>query len=166
MRYSEIRSVSVSVGLAEIFLPEAIVIGLAERTKRGVVEELVHHLVVLGHLSAEDKQAVVEGILARENMGSTALGNGIAFPNCRTSVTEKFTGVLGLEPRGIPFDAADGEPVESIFLVLAPLDGRDKHYEVLGRITAIGQDKGRRMQLRGCRTAAAVHEFLQDLDRS
>jgi PTS system nitrogen regulatory IIA component len=166
MRYSEVRPVSVSVGLAEIFPPEAIVIGLVEHTKRAVVEELVNRLVEVGRLSAADKTAVVEGVLGREKMGSTALGNGIAFPNCRSSVTEKFIGVLGLEPRGIPFDAADGEPVQSIFLLLAPLDGREKHYEVLGRITAIGKDKGRRMQLRGCRTAAAVHEFLQELDRS
>jgi PTS system nitrogen regulatory IIA component len=160
------RSVSASVGLAEIFPPEAIVIGLVQRSKRGVVEELVQRLVELRHLAEEDRKAVVESVLAREKMGSTALGNGIAFPHCRSSVTEKFKGALGLAPSGIPFDAVDGEPVQSIFLLLAPLDGREKHYEVLGRITAIGRDKGRRVQLRGCQTAEAVRDFLQELDRS
>jgi PTS system nitrogen regulatory IIA component len=160
------RSVSAPVGLAEIFPPEAIVIGLVQRTKRGVVEELVHHLVELGNLAEGEEKIVVESVLAREKMGSTALGNGIAFPHCRSSVTERFVGVLGVDPRGIPFDAVDGEPVQSIFLLLAPLDGREKHYEVLGRITAIGKDKGRRVQLRGCRTAEAVHAFLEELDRS
>jgi PTS system nitrogen regulatory IIA component len=160
------RSLSAPIGLAEIFPPQAIVLGLVQRTKRGVVEELVHHLVELGNLAAAEEKTVVESVLAREKMGSTALGNGIAFPHCRSSITERFVGVLGLEPRGVPFDALDGEPVHSIFLLLAPLDGREKHYEVLGRITAIGRDKSRRVQLRGCRTAAAVHDILQELDRS
>lgn len=159
------RSISAPIGLAEIFPPKAIVIGLEQRTKRGVVEELVHRLVELGSLEKGQEKAVVESVLAREKMGSTALGSGIAFPHCRTSLTEKFIGVLGLDSRGVPFDAVDGEPVQSIFLLLAPLDARDKHYEVLGRITAIGKDKSRRMQLRGCRNPEAVNDFLQELDR-
>lgn len=160
------RSVSARIGLAEIFPPEAIVVGLVQRTKRGVVEEMVHHLVELGQLTEGNEKSVVASVLAREKMGSTALGNGIAFPHCRSSVTQKFTGVLGLDPRGISFDAVDGESVHSIFLLLAPLDGREKHYEILGRITAIGKDKGRRLKLRGCRTAESVYDFLQELDRS
>lgn len=154
-----------SIGLAEIFAPEAIVVGLEQRTKQGAVEELVHRLVERGRLGAAEEKAVVQSILAREKLGSTALGNGIAYPHCRTSVTEKFIGVLGLEPRGVPFDAVDGGPVQSIFLLLAPLDKREQHYEVLGRITAIGRDKSQRIQLRGCHTAEAVHHFLQELDR-
>jgi PTS system nitrogen regulatory IIA component len=107
---------------------------------------------------------VVQSILAREQLGSTALGKGIAVPHCRSSRTEKFVGVLGVEPRGVPFDALDGDPVYSIFLLLAPLDGRERHYEVLGRITAIGRDATLRLQLRGCRTAEAAYNFLLELD--
>jgi len=151
--------------LAEIFPPEAIVIGLMQRTKWGVVEELVHHFVELGALTGGEEKAVVESVLAREKMGSTALGNGIAFPNCRSSLTEKFIGVLGLDARGIPFDAVDGEPVHCVFLLMAPLNDREKHYEVLGRIAAIGREKSLRLQLRGCRTVEAAHDFIKELDR-
>lgn len=126
---------------------------------------MVHHLADRGAIAAREEKAVVESILAREKIGSTALGNGIALPHCRCSLTEKFVGVLGLEPRGVPFDAIDGEPVQGIFLLLAPLEGRERHYELLGKILAIGRDKSRRAQLRGCQSAAAVHEFLQELDR-
>jgi mannitol/fructose-specific phosphotransferase system IIA component (Ntr-type) len=154
-----------SIGLAEIFSPEAIVVGLEQRTKQGVIQELVHHLVGLGYLGACDEQAVVQSILAREKLGSTALYSGIAFPHCRTSLTEKFRGVLGLDAQGIPFDAVDGEPVHSVFLLLAPLERREQHYDILGRITAIGRSKSQRVRLRGCQTAAAAHHFLQELDR-
>jgi PTS system fructose-specific IIC component len=157
-------SVQVPVGLADIFPVEVILVGLQHTTKQEVLDELLGHLVALGRLDHKDKQAVLQGMLAREEQGSTALGNGIALPHCRTSVTERFLGVLGLSPCGVDFDAVDGELVHSIFLVLAPLAAREQHYEVLGRIAAIGRDKGHLYQLRGCRTADAVHQFLRDLD--
>ena len=160
----ETHLVSPSIGLAQIFPPEAIVIGLVQRTKRGVIEELVHHLVELGNLVQGEEKAVAESVLAREKLGSSALGNGIAFPHCRWNPMEKLIGVLGLDSRGIPFDAVDGEPVYSVFLLMVPLNDRDNHYELLGRITAIGRDKSVRLQLRGCRTAEEAHEFLQKLD--
>jgi nitrogen PTS system EIIA component len=154
------------VGLADIFPTEAIVVGLKSRTKQGAIVELVHHLVGLGQIMEGDVQGVVESILAREKLGSTALYDGVAFPHCRSTYTEQFVGVLGIEPDGIPFDAVGGGSVQSVFLFLAPLELRAALYEVLGRITAIGRDKSRRAQLRGCRTAEAAHRFLLDLDRS
>jgi mannitol/fructose-specific phosphotransferase system IIA component (Ntr-type) len=156
---------STPIALAEIFPPEGMVVGLRQRTKQGVIEELVRHLVGLGYLGAEAEQEVVEGVLARERQGSTALWAGVAFPHCRTDRIEKFVGAVGVDPKGVSFDAVDGDPVHSIFLLLAPLDAREKLYEVLGKITTIGRDKGLRLQLRWCDTPEAVHAFLQELDR-
>jgi PTS system nitrogen regulatory IIA component len=156
----------VSLGLADVFPPDAIVVGLKNRTKHGAVAELVHHLVELGRVAEDDEQAIVESVLAREKVGSTALYDGIAFPHCRSTVTEQFVGVLGIEPDGIRFDAIGGGLVQSVFLFLAPLERREELCEVLGRIAAIGRDKSQRAQLRGCRTAEAAHRFLQALDRS
>jgi mannitol/fructose-specific phosphotransferase system IIA component (Ntr-type) len=150
--------------LAEIFPPEAIIIGPHSRTREGVILELVHALVELGHLHQEEEEMVAQSILAREKLGSTSLRHGIAFPHCRSSSTEKFIGVLALDPEGIPFDVVDDEPVRSIFLFLAPLDRREELYDILGRITALGRDKSRRCQLRGCQTVQAVHQFLRELD--
>jgi mannitol/fructose-specific phosphotransferase system IIA component (Ntr-type) len=81
-------------------------------------------------------------------------------------LTETFVGALGFEHNGIPFDALDGEPVYNVFLFLGPLDAREQFYEILGRITAVGLDKSKRLRFQGCQTAKAVHQFLQDLDRS
>jgi PTS system nitrogen regulatory IIA component len=155
-----------SIGLAEIFPPEAIVVGMKGRTKHEVIAELVHHLADLGYISESDEKGVVESILAREKLGSTILYDGIAFPHCRSTCTERFIGVLAIEPDGIPFNAANGGSVQSLFLFLAPLERREELYEVLGRLAALSRDKSRRAQLRGCRTAEAAHRFLQELDRS
>jgi PTS system nitrogen regulatory IIA component len=154
-----------TVGLAEVFRPEAIVIGLKNRTKQGVVAELIQHLVGLGDITAYEAGAVIESILAREKVGSTAMYDGVAFPHCRSAFTRRFVGVLGIEPDGIPFDALRGGLVHGVFLFLAPLERRQELYEVLGRIAAIGRDKSRGAQLRGCRTPGAAHHFLQMQDQ-
>src|SRR5262249_55740709 len=110
------------------------------------------------------ERLVVDTILDREDLGSTALGNGIAFPHCQWGSLERFVGVAGLLDRGIPFDARDGEPVDSIFLTLAPPDDPEQHVDVLGRLVASGRDKALRLLLRGCRTPEHVAVFLRRLD--
>src|SRR5262249_20841797 len=135
------------VRLAELFPPAAIRVGLESQAKAAVIAELVRHAVVLGHLPAKAERLVVDTILDGEDLGSTALGNGIAFPHCQWGSLERFVGVAGLLDRGIPFDARDGEPVDSIFLTLAPPDDPEQHVDVLGRLVAIGRDKGLRLLL-------------------
>lgn len=155
-----------SIRLADIFRPEAIVVGLKARTKHDAVAELVHRLAELEYIKGSDEKGVVESIVAREKLGSTVLYEGLAYPHCRSSLTEHFVGVLGIEPDGVSFEAAIGPTVQSIFLFLAPLERREELYEVLGRIAALGRDKSRRTQLRGCRCPETAHRFLQELDRS
>jgi PTS system nitrogen regulatory IIA component len=152
-------------GLASIFPPQAIVVGLRGRGKAEVIAELAHHLVRLGQISEVEAAAAVGDVLAREKRAATAPSHGIAFPHCRCPFTQEFVGALGIEPGGVPFGAADGEPVDAVFLILAPPGRPEELYDLLGRITALGRDKSRRYQLRGCRTPEAVSHLLQELDR-
>jgi mannitol/fructose-specific phosphotransferase system IIA component (Ntr-type) len=149
------------VELADVFRPEAILVGLEHRTRQGAVTDLVRQLATLGHVPPEEEAGVVRGILARE----TTRINGIAYPHGRFSFVNKFIGAVGLDTRGLPFDAVDGDPVYAIFLLLGPQERRDQLYEVLGRVTAMGKDKTLRLQLRSCETAEMVHQFLQTMDR-
>jgi len=153
-----------SIPLARVFPVEAILVGLESRTREGVVAELIHRLVALGHIATEEEQDLAAGIMAREKVGSTAIGNGIAMPHCRSRLAERFVGALGIEPRGIAFDSVDGAPVHVVFLVVAPPKGHEHYYDILGRITAIGRDKTHRLHLRACRTPELAHHFLQELD--
>ena len=153
-----------SIALGRIFPPEAIAVGLENSSKQAVIAALVRRLVTLGGIPSREEQSLVSAILARESLGTTALGNGVAFPHVRTRLAERLLGVLGLERGGIAFDALDGSPVYGVFLLVAPEDVTKEYFEVLGRITAIGKDKSLRLQLRGCRTAAAAHRLLQLLD--
>jgi mannitol/fructose-specific phosphotransferase system IIA component (Ntr-type) len=107
---------------------------------------------------------VVRGILAREVVGSSVLSGGVAVSTCRTNATRGFVGAVGLSQEGVAFGAAS-EPVYAVFLLVAPLDRRDRHFEILGRVLALGADKTQRVRLRGCRTPDEVHRLLRDLDR-
>src|SRR5262245_3250110 len=106
-------------GLVEVFPPEAVLFGLRGRTEHEVIAELVRHAVALGRLPAWAEEDVAGLVEDRERPGSTALGNGIAFPHCLSTHTERFAGVAGFLPAGIPFRAIDGEPVDTVFLLLA-----------------------------------------------
>lgn len=154
-----------TIELARVFPLEAVVFGFDDTSsKHAVISALVHRLVTLGTISEKEEQGLVRAIMAREMLGTTALGNGVAFPHVRTKLTGQLIGVLGLEPSGLRFDALDGSLVYGIFLLLAPENVTQEYFEVLGRIAAIGKDKSLRLQLRGCRSPAAVQFLLQQLD--
>ena len=100
-------------------------------------------------------------------MGSTALGNGVAFPHCRSSATESFVGAIGVDFKGVSFNAVDSAPVQVVFLLIGSLTNREQHFEVLARINSIGRNKALRLQLAGCRSTDRVNHVLRecDLDR-
>jgi len=156
--------VSPRVSLAAVFSPDAILLGLNVRTKQDAIERMVRQLRNLTGFGESDEATIAQTILAREHTGTTGIGNGVAFPHCRSGAVDKCLGVLALDSAGIPFDALDNKLVHSIFLLVSPI-GNDTHYEVLGRIAAIGKDKSQCMRLHGCRTRDDAYQFLCDLDR-
>jgi PTS system nitrogen regulatory IIA component len=154
-----------SLKLAELFPPESIRVGMDQPTKSAVIEALVHHAVDLGRLPGEVERPVVDAVLAREGLGSTALGHGLAFPHCRWRSIDGLVGVVGLLRRPIPFDAADGQPVDRVFLTLTPPDGSEQSLDVLGRLFSIGRNKSLRLLLGGCRAPEHVSALLAELDQ-
>jgi PTS system nitrogen regulatory IIA component len=121
--------------------------------------------VTLGYLGRQEEAPTIEAILEREELGSTALGHGIALPHCQCRSLNRFVGVAGFLNRGVPFDATDGEPVDKVFLTLAPSVSPDHSFDVLGRLVAIGRDKSLRLLLGGCQTAEHISAFLDELDQ-
>ena len=159
------KNLSSRARLSEVFPPESIRVGLEQHSKSSVNIELVHHAAALGYLARQEEGPIVTAILEREDLGSTALGHGIALPHCQCRSLERSVGVVGLLRRGIPFDAADGEPVDKVFLTLVPAKSPNHSLDVLGRLVALGQNKGLRLLLGGCQTAAHVTAFLDELDQ-
>ena len=159
------RSARSAAGLARLYPPEAIFTDLQATTKQGVLKEMVHRLVLLGRIASDAEEPVAQAILARENLGSTGMQN-IAIPSHRLTCLEEYVGAAAILPAGLDFAAIDGEPVYAVFLLLIPQHSREQHFQILGRLMAIGLEKWKRLRLRGCRSAQEVHRFFQELDRS
>lgn len=153
--------------LADVFLRNAMLFGLDVTTKRDAIERMIRHLGCIHGFRERDEEMLFRSVLALEGAGTTGIGNGIAFPHCRSPVVDKIIGALALNPAGIPFDALDGKPVHSIFLIVMPI-GIDKQREiaVLSKIVALGRDRGQCMRLHGCRTSDAASRFLREYDRA
>jgi mannitol/fructose-specific phosphotransferase system IIA component (Ntr-type) len=152
-----------SITLADLFPSEAILCGLQQRARDRVIEELVHRLVTLEQIDPLREESVVKMIASREAIATTALWSGMAMPHCRTNCVDHFVGVLGIAPAGIDFGGLGGDPVYLVFLVLAPTEGRNQYFDVLGKIVALARDKSLLLQLRGARSSEEAHLILREV---
>lgn len=95
--------------------------------KRTIITFLVQSLVNAKKLDASKVSEIVDGAMAREAIGSTGIGHGIAIPHCRTPVVPQIVCAFGSSTEGIDFDSLDGEPVYSVFLLLTPPEQKEQH---------------------------------------
>ena len=87
-----------------------------------------------------DDNDIFNAIMAREQLGSTGLGNGIAVPHCRVPHCETIIGELITLENAIDFDAIDGKKVDLIFLLIVPEEKTDDHIKALGGLAELFND--------------------------
>ncbi|HVC95028.1 MAG TPA: PTS sugar transporter subunit IIA, partial [Pirellulales bacterium] len=152
------------IRMSDVFPAELILLGLKERTRQAVVAELVDKFVCVGLVDSRNKASLAQVIMARETMGSTALGKGVALPHCRTNLTDRFMGVIAIDPAGVDFRAVDLALVNILFLLVGPLDERERYFNILQRIRGLLEDKSTRLQLVRARSPADVVAILEEFD--
>ncbi len=101
-------------------------------------------------VSSVDANQIYNALIAREQLGSTGLGNGIAIPHCRVPKCENTIGCLVKLEQGIDFDAIDGKPVDLLFYLLVPENTIEGHLEVLRNLAERFNDSAYCANLRGC----------------
>jgi len=125
--------------LRDFFSPGTIRLSLAATTKDDALAELV------GSLQPDDRSAetLLRLLKRREHLGSTGVGRGVAVPHCRSLVVQRLRLAYGQSKAGIPFDAADGEPVHHFFLIVAPPNEVSNQYlPTLGKIAQLAKEPG------------------------
>jgi PTS system nitrogen regulatory IIA component len=113
-------------------------------------------------LAASD---VLDGLVAREQAGSTGVGEGVAVPHAKLAGLDRMRAVFLRLESPIEFDAIDGAPVDLIFALFAPADAESEHLRALARVARMLRQKDLRHQLRQARTPDAVHALLAQLAR-
>ena len=96
----------------------------------------------------KDRGLILEMLLNRESLGSTAIGKGVAFPHGRTLAVRELSIVFARSVAGIDFDSVDHKPTHVFFLIIAPPQDRDNLYlQVLGRVVDLIKDDASREQV-------------------
>jgi len=103
---------------------------------------------------------VFDCLIAREKLGSTGLGQGVAIPHGRIAGLDKTIGVFLRLPRGVDFDAPDNEPVDLVFALLVPEESTEEHLQVLASIASYFDSKGSGDALRVDITPQKAREIL------
>jgi len=137
---------------------------LTGKNKKEVMEELVDLLISSGSLEKKYKNKVVEVLMAREALGSTAIGQGIAIPHGKCDHTKKLVACLGIHRTGINFDSLDGEPVFIFFMLIAPIDSAGPHLKALARISRLLKNKYFRDSLKTVKDEKAMIKLVHQED--
>jgi nitrogen PTS system EIIA component len=145
--------------LGDLIKPEAVVTGLRAQTKRALLSELSQRA---GELLKIDQSLITEAVLQREMLSSTGLGRGIAIPHARMKSVRSMFGLFARLEHPIPFDAMDGEPVDLVFLLLAPDGAGADHLRALARVSRLMRDAPTLERLRGSSNRNALYSVLTE----
>lgn len=104
-----------------------------------------------------DDGEIYNALLAREKLGSTALGSGIAIPHCRLSHCDDAVVALATLDAGIDFDAPDQQPVDVIFVLLVPEEAQQEHLNILAGLAGLLNEESFRAALRAADSDSALH---------
>ncbi|MDD4899976.1 MAG: PTS sugar transporter subunit IIA [Candidatus Omnitrophica bacterium] len=143
---------------------EAIVPDIKASKKDEVIKELVDVLINSGEVDKRHRNKIIEALLARESLGSTAIGQGVAIPHAKSDSATKLVAAFGLSKKGVDFDSLDGEPAYIFFLLLAPQDSAGPHLKALARISRLLKDKYFRDSLRSSEDSKAIVKIISQED--
>ncbi len=146
--------------LADFLCKKAITVELQGTTKKEVIQELIGLLADGEAIDKKNKNKIFDVILAREQLGSTAIGQGVAIPHAKFEGVDKLTASLGISKHGVDFDSLDGEPAYIFFLLVAPADSAGPHLKALARISRLLKDKFFRDSLRAAENTKAVLKLI------
>lgn len=144
--------------IVDLLKKDSILLNASPKTKSEAIDMLVDLQVKGGCIA--DREAYKKGILAREDKGSTAVGEGIAIPHAKSEAVKAPSLAAMTVPAGVDYEALDDEPSNLLFMIAAPNDG-DVHLEVLSRLMTILMDEDFREKLLN---AKDKEEFLKVID--
>lgn len=128
-------------------------------TKNAVIEELVE-LASKSKLVRE-KELLLTDIITRENLVTTGVGYGVAFPHAKTKATRGIVIAFGRSQQGVDFEAMDKKPVQLFFLIAAPEDAIGAHLKVMAHLSFLMKSEKNREKLM---TVKSPGELLQIID--
>jgi len=143
--------------LTDLVVPSAIIPTLKVNGKKQAIMELA---AKAAELTGQSEREIVEILLQREKLGSTGVGNGVAIPHGKLPKLNRLFGLFARLDRPIDFESLDNQPVDLIFLLLAPEGAGADHLKALARVARLLRDPDVMEKLRNSRDAEAIYSVL------
>jgi PTS system nitrogen regulatory IIA component len=141
----------------DLVAPNAIIPALKVNGKKQALQEIA---AKAAELIGQNDRAILEILLQREKLGSTGVGNGVAIPHGKLGKLNKVFGLFARLERPVDFEALDGQPVDLVFLLLAPEGAGADHLKALARVARLLRDPEVARKLRESRDAEALYAVL------
>lgn len=145
--------------IAEIIKPERIAVSTGISSKKGVLEELAR-LIAMDTPDLTQTE-VFDSLCARERLGSTGLGHGVAIPHGRLKGGKHTLGAFIQLNDGVDYDAVDQQPVDLLFALLVPEESTDEHLQILARLAEMFSDTDLVSKLRYASSSDRLYELLR-----
>lgn len=143
--------------LHDLLTPDGIIASLKATNKKDALQELA---AIAAAKTGLDAREIFNTLLQRERLGSTGLGRGIAIPHVKLNALREIVCLFARLDVPIEYDSHDGEPVDLVFMLLAPEDASGDHLKALARISRLVREPSILDDLRNAPDAAALHSAL------
>jgi len=148
---------------AKLLKPEAVKVLTAASSKKRLLHEIGD---LVSGVYGLNTGIVVESLLARENLGPTGVGNGVALPHARIEGLESVVGAFVLLDRPVDFDSVDRQPVDIAFALFAPLDAGVEHLKALALVSRTLREVSIRAKLRSNPDPTTIYAILSETQNS
>ncbi len=145
--------------ITDLISPAAVIPNLRATSKKQALQDLAKKAAEITGLH---ERAIFDVLLERERLGTTGVGNGIAIPHGKLPAMERLYGLFARLEKPIPFESIDEQPVDLIFLLLAPESAGADHLKALARVSRLLRDKSVCEKLRGTDNADALYALLTE----
>jgi PTS system nitrogen regulatory IIA component len=143
--------------LSDLLKPEAVLASLAAQSKKQMLQEVC---VAAARRTGLGEREIFDTILQRERLGSTGVGHGVAIPHGKLKALNNLVGVFARLARPVDFDSLDDQPVDLVFLLLAPETAGADHLKALARIARVLRDPAVAQKLRAAADASELYAIL------
>ncbi len=145
--------------IRDLLSPDSVIANLRVTSKKQALQELAG---AVSRLTDLDERAVFDVLMEREKLGTTGVGNGIAIPHGKLPGLDKLYGMFARMEKPIDFQAIDEQPVDLIFLLLAPESAGADHLKALAPVSRLLRDRSTCDKLRGTDNAEALYAILSN----
>ena len=148
--------------ISTILTPDSILADLRPNSRRQLLQDLSSHA---SSLCSADEHDIFDVLSQREQLGSTGVGNGVAIPHGKLPSIDRIVGIFARLSKAVDYDSIDDQPVDLVFMLLAPEGSGADHLKALSRIARLMREPSLLAQLRASSDSEALYALISEQEK-